>query len=149
MEVTQVTVDFIKGFEGCILDAYQDQRGIWTIGYGSTGQGIEEGTSWTQYEAEEDLSKKLNGIAHWLDSLVKVGTTPGQNTALISLCYNIGYGEFKKSALLRLLNESQYQAAADQFLLWDKINGYVSNGLLRRRHAERSLFLQTGILPPG
>ena len=32
-------------------------------------------------------------------------------------------------------------AAADQFLVWDKVAGQVSDGLVRRRAAERALFV--------
>jgi lysozyme len=140
MEITSQTVDFVKGWEGCRLEAYQDQRGKWTIGYGQTGPDIHEGTVWSQDEADEKLTDTLTGISHWLGELVRVSTNSNQDTALISLAYNIGYGDLKTSALLRFLNKGEYSMAANQFPLWNKVNGYVDHGLTRRREAERVLF---------
>jgi GH24 family phage-related lysozyme (muramidase) len=39
---------------------------------------------------------------------------------------------------------AEYAAAADEFLKWRKANGVVLNGLVRRREAERALFLSGG-----
>ncbi|WP_244120010.1 glycoside hydrolase family protein, partial [Burkholderia gladioli] len=46
-----------------------------------------------------------------------------------------------QSTLLRMLNASARPAAADQFLVWNRAGGVVSDGLKRRRAAERDLFL--------
>ena len=45
------------------------------------------------------------------------------------------------STLLKLLNQENYQAAANQFSVWNKVNGQPWLGLTRRRLAERALFL--------
>lgn len=60
--------------------------------------------------------------------------------ALTSLAYNFGGGSLERSTLLKLLNEGDYKGAADQFPLWDHAAGKVSDGLLKRREAERVLF---------
>ena len=65
-----------------------------------------------------------------------------QFDALVSLTYNIGENAFKKSTLLKMLNAGNYQGAADQFLVWNKSNGQVLNGLVRRRKTEREMFLK-------
>lgn len=59
----------------------------------------------------------------------------------MSLAYNIGVSAFRGSTLLRLLNVSQYQAASDEFPRWNKAGGKVLPGLVKRRAAERALFL--------
>ncbi|WP_335876684.1 lysozyme, partial [Acinetobacter baumannii] len=46
------------------------------------------------------------------------------------------------STLLKKLNKGDYQGAADQFLVWNKAGGKVMKGLVRRREAERALFLK-------
>ncbi|WP_407043776.1 glycoside hydrolase family protein, partial [Candidatus Liberibacter solanacearum] len=33
-------MDFVKGFEGLCLTAYRCLAGIWTIGYGHTGNDV-------------------------------------------------------------------------------------------------------------
>eukprot|EP01084_Bolivina_argentea_P314421 544600_1 len=63
-----------------------------------------------------------------------------QFDALVSLAYNIGCGNFKSSTLLSKLNKKDYTGAAAQFLVWNKVKGKVSNGLKRRRAAEKALF---------
>ncbi|KQD16250.1 lysozyme [Acinetobacter baumannii] len=68
--------------------------------------------------------------------------TQNQFDALVSLAYNIGSGAFKGSTLLKLLNKGDYKGAADQFLVWNKAGGKVMKGLVRRREAERALFLK-------
>jgi GH24 family phage-related lysozyme (muramidase) len=42
--------------------------------------------------------------------------------------------------LHRLLEEEKYAEAARQFVLGDDLAGVVSDGLLRRREAERAMF---------
>jgi GH24 family phage-related lysozyme (muramidase) len=38
-------------------------------------------------------------------------------------------------------NRGEFEGAADEFLKWRKSNGVVLAGLVRRREAERALFL--------
>jgi lysozyme len=45
------------------------------------------------------------------------------------------------STLVILLNSGQADAAAQQFVRWDKAGGREVAGLKRRREAERDLFL--------
>ncbi len=52
---------------------------------------------------------------------VKVDLVQHQFDALTSLVYNIGGYNFVNSTLLQMLNRSDYDSAADQFLEWNKI----------------------------
>lgn len=142
MAVSQTTLNFIKQFEGCKLTAYQDQGGVWTCGWGSTGPDITEGTSWTQQQADDRFAQDLQKFDGYVTSYVKVPINDNQRAALTSFCYNLGPGNLRASGLLKLLNQSNYSGAADQFLLWNRVNHYVNAGLTRRRQAERALFLQ-------
>ena len=63
-----------------------------------------------------------------------------QFDALVSLTYNIGTGAFKKSTLLKKLNEADYKSASAQFNVWNKGGGKVMQGLVNRRAVERKLF---------
>ncbi|EPF81527.1 lysozyme, partial [Acinetobacter gyllenbergii] len=49
---------------------------------------------------------------------------------------------FKDSTLLKKLNAGDFMGAADQFPQWNKGGGKVMKGLVRRRAAERELFLK-------
>lgn len=133
-------ISLIKEFEGCALRPYQDLRGIWTVGYGHT-HNVCADTVCTADDAEKMLSDDLRMVALQVDGLSLITLTDNQRCALISLVYNIGCGRFQVSTLLKKLNNRDLSGASDEFLVWDKINGKPCDGLLRRRKAERELFL--------
>ena len=132
----------IKEFEGCKLKAYKCPAGIWTIGYGHTGNDVYEGKTITQQEAEVILENDLKRFVDGVDKLVTVQLTRNQLGALVSFAFNVGLGNFRSSTLLKILNQGRYADAAEQFLRWDKAGGKVLPGLTKRRHAERTLFLK-------
>lgn len=139
-------IDFIIQFEGLQLCAYEDQNGIWTVGYGSTGGDIKENTKFTLEEAKNRLLKDLDSICLILSKWVKAKVNENQVTALLSFVYNIGAGNFHNSSVLKYLNECNYTACAEAFLLWNKVGLQINRGLVRRRQAERTLFLTP--MPP-
>ena len=134
-------MDLIQQFEGCKLTAYLCPAGVWTIGWGSTGIGVSKGVTWTQAEADERYKKDIAFFKTGVKKLVTVPINNNQLEALTSFAYNLGLGALKESTLLKYLNKGDYQAAANQFLRWDKAGGKVLAGLTRRRTAERNLFL--------
>ena len=134
-------LNIIKQFEGCKLKAYQDIVGVWTIGFGSTAN-VSPGEVITIDEALKRLNDDVAVRANKVQKLVTADCTNNQLCALVSLSYNIGLGNLTHSTLLKLLNErADVHQVADEFLKWDKAGGQVVAGLLRRRQAERSLFL--------
>lgn len=141
MQLGAAGLALIKQFEGCRLTAYQDQRGIWTIGYGHTGPEVVEGLTWTRGQADAALLSNTHTASNALLRLVDIAMTQNQFDALTSLVFNIGVGNFGSSTLLKLLNQNHVPQAADQFLVWDHVNGVPDPGLLRRRQAEQALFL--------
>jgi GH24 family phage-related lysozyme (muramidase) len=131
----------IKDFEGLRLEAYICPAGVPTIGYGSTA-GVKMGLSITVDEAEALLIKDLERFEAAIRSAVTVPLTDNQFSSLVCFSFNVGTGAFRDSTLLRLLNQGDYQGAADQLLRWDKAGGKSLPGLQRRRQAERALFLK-------
>lgn len=139
-----LAVALAKESEGCRLRAYPDPAtgaDPWTVGYGATGYGITRDTVWTQEQADADLQNRLRAIGVRIDELVKVSITDEQKAALCDFAYNLGIGALAGSTLLRLLNEGDTQGAADEFPKWNKAAGKVLPGLVKRRDAERALFL--------
>ncbi|MEG4344417.1 glycoside hydrolase family protein [Microcoleus sp. A003_D6] len=128
-------------FEGCELTAYDDGGGVWTIGYGHTGDDVFPGLTISQTQAEELLRLDLEKFESFVEDAVEVQLNDNQFSALVCFCFNVGPGGFGSSTLLRLLNQGNYQGAANQFPVWNKVNGQPWLGLTRRRLAERSLFL--------
>ncbi|WP_080641689.1 lysozyme [Brucella anthropi] len=139
----------IEQREGVELTAYKDSAGIWTIGVGHTSAAgapkVVAGMKITAARASEILSRDLTTFEAAVSAAVKVPLNQNEFDALVSFAFNVGAGAFKGSTLLKRLNTGDRQAAADQFLVWNKItvNGkkQVLKGLTIRREAERKQFL--------
>lgn len=146
MKTSQVGIELISSFEDTKLQAYDDGVGVWTIGIGTTvypnGVKVKKGDKCTLEQAKEYFAHDLKRFESSVNKLVEVPLSQNQFDALVSLTYNIGSGAFAKSTLLRKLNAKDYQGAADQFLVWIRGGGKVLKGLVRRREAERALFLK-------
>ncbi|MDS7935684.1 lysozyme [Acinetobacter sp. V91_7] len=143
---SQIGINLISGFESTQLKAYDDGVGVWTIGIGTTvypnGTKVKKGDTCTLEQAKSYFKYDLAKFEKTVNESVAVPLTQNQFDALVSLTYNIGSGAFKGSTLLKRLNTKDYSSAADQFLVWNKADGKVLNGLVRRRAAERELFLK-------
>jgi lysozyme len=127
-------------FEGCRLSAYQDQVGVWTVGYGHTGPEVCSGMTITLEQAQALLARDVGSAAACVNEAVAVELTQAEFDALVDFVFNLGAGAFRESTLLRLLNAGEIASAATQFALWDRAGGAVVAGLLRRRQAETALF---------
>lgn len=137
-------ITLIKKWEGCKLNAYLDSGGVWTIGYGTTfypdGTRVKEGDTCTQEQADAWLHGHVNDLVFELLNEVKVTLNANQIKALVCFIYNIGMGAFKKSTMLRLINDGKVLEASEQFIRWNKDNGVVVPGLTNRRLDEKKLF---------
>lgn len=139
--ISQKGIDLIKEFEGFRSKAYRCPAGVWTIAYGHTA-GVKPGMTVTREQGEAMLRKDLKIYErHVADALGDTKTSQGQWDALVSFCYNAGPGNLRKSSMLRLHKQGKYQAAAQAFMAWTKGGGRVLPGLVRRRKAEKALYL--------
>lgn len=139
-QINEAGLKLIKEFEGCSLVAYQDAAGIWTIGYGCT-HDVSPGMTITAEEAESRLRKYADATAVQVQNLLKWAVNDNQFSAIGVFAYNVGCGNLQKSTLLNCVNTGHLEDAAEEFLRWVKVAGIPSDGLLRRRKAERELFL--------
>jgi lysozyme len=139
MKTSQNGRNLIVMFEGSELTAYKDQRGIWTICSGHTGPAVVEGMTCTPEQCDAYLAADLATAEHAVNAL---GVDLNQNRfdACVSLAYNIGAHAFSKSTVAADIRAGHFYAAAVAFLLWEKTNGEVNPGLIRRRQAEKALF---------
>ena len=146
MKTSSNGTSLIKEFEGFVANAYLCPAKVWTIGIGTTiypnGVKVKKGDKCTLEQALEYLQHDLKSFEKTVNESVKVPLSQNQFDALVSLAYNIGSGAFKNSTLLKKLNAKDYAGAADQFLVWNRGGGKVLKGLVRRREAERALFLK-------
>lgn len=137
MKTSDNGLHLIKQFEGCKLTAYKCPAGIWTIGVGHTG-GVTPGMTITQAKADELLRKDVERFEKAVNAYVaKLGLNQNQFDALVSFTFNGGEG-----MLQTLCKNRNAKQIADALLLYNKGGGKVLPGLVKRREAEKALFVK-------
>ena len=133
-------LNLIKSFEGCRLKAYKPVKTekYYTIGYGHYGADVAPNAVITQYQAElfllKDIARfcaavnKYDHIYHW---------SQNEFDALVSFAFNIGNID-----QLTAKGTRSKSVIADKILLYNKSGKKVLPGLVRRRIAERNLFVK-------
>lgn len=134
-------IPLIKEFEGCKLKAYLCPANVWTIGYGHT-DGVKEGDEITQQEADRLLVNDVDLFTAGVQRLVTSDINRNQLGALVSFAFNLGLGNLRHSTLLKLVNAGDFVKAANEFDKWVYVAKHKLNGLVRRRAAEKALFLK-------
>jgi len=148
MITSNAGLELIKLYEGCRLTAYKCPAGVWTIGIGHTGTvngvKISAGLKISEAKAEELLRSDLQRFESAVNALILpyCPLNQYQFDALVSFCFNIGITAFSRSTLVKLLTQKRYAEAAEQFKRWNKGGGKVLPGLVKRRSAEKALFLK-------
>ena len=132
---------FTESFEDCKLVAYQDQAGVWTIGWGHTA-GVSEGDTCTQEMAYAWLIEDMAPVIAAVNTC-EVDLNQMQFDALVDFGFNLGVEALLGSTLWRLVNARDFNGAEAQFPRWCHAGGLVSAGLLRRRKAEDAEFSDT------
>ena len=148
MKISNKGIALIKEYEGCKLKAYKCSAGVWTIGYGHT-RGVKAGDVITQAQADAFFLEDIKAFERDVNSLLKVPVTQGMFDALVSFAFNVGSDidadtvaeGLGDSTLLKKVNAGDKAGAANEFAKWNKAAGKVVAGLVRRREAERKLFL--------
>lgn len=139
--------------------------GIWTAGYGhalvhpDTGKFLREEDKELAYQlagnlTEEEAEQWLLQDLRRFEAIVRShfsGLDQAQFSALVSLCYNIGAGNFASSSVVRFVKQNKTTEAAEAILLWNKarVKGKMTTlrGLTARRKSERHLFIN-GVFKP-
>lgn len=134
---------FIKSWEGFRAQPYLCTGGVPTIGWGTTKGITMNHPAITREQADIWFDRDIKVFENAVNKAVKVELNQNQFNALVSFTYNVGIGALQNSTLLKVLNEREYLEAADQLLRWNKSGGKVTRGLVRRRTAEREMFLRT------
>lgn len=162
-------LNIIRSFEGledgnpntANLDPYLCPANVWTIGWGHAiiykGQQLNKEndpfgsmakklypTGITLEQADfmlkEDIYIRCKNLNN--NILGNILLNENQFSAIVSFVYNVGEANFAKSTMLRKLKMGDYVGASNQFGKWVRANGVVLNGLIKRREAERKLFLK-------
>ena len=143
-KVSRAGMELIKTFEGYRRSAAQLADGRWTIGYGHT-KTARQGAEVSEADAEALLYYDLMGVAAVVNDQTYTPLTQNQFDALVSFASNVGVEAFRKSAVLRRVNEGSMLQAAWALEMWRKADfegeQIVVDALVRRRAAEKALFL--------
>ena len=142
MNISAEGIKLIDSFEGVRLTAYQDIKGIWTIGVGHTGKDVHPGLVISQEQADNLLQMDLRMTEAAVSHLVKVALNQCQFDALVSFTFNVGAGNLATSTLLRDLNAEDVTDADRQFVCWDQAGNVEVGGLRERRLTEAAMFAQ-------
>lgn len=133
--------------EGLRLETYWDHlAGVWSIGWGHTGDDVYPGRKITEGEASELLRQDVITAERAIRHRVLVQLRQNEFDALVSLVYNLGPGEVlnpKTSTLKRKLDSGDLAGAAGEFTRWNTSGGETVEGLVLRRWREAGLWLGT------
>jgi len=156
LDTNPAGIALIKRWESFRPNWYTDVAGIWTIGYGTTEANYTRLTGGTRFhtrQISERTAERLL-VAHILsdaepavERYVNADINSNQFSALVSFVYNVGAGAFRKSTLLKRVNEGRDLEASDEFLRWVYAGGEYYVGLYRRRLDESALFLRPYTIP--
>ena len=143
MRISEKGLNLIKQFEGCELNAYKCPSGVWTLGWGHT-ENVTPNQSITQEEADNLLINDMVKYENYVNNCGDLTFIPNQNQfdALVSFTYNCGQG-----SLSTLVQNRDANIVADKLLLYVNGSNGVLQGLVRRREAERQLFLNGDFAP--
>lgn len=146
MRISVLGLELIKRYEGFSAAPYLCPAGVPTIGYGSTYYENDQKVELSDPPITEDwaLQLLLNTVVTYEKAVASMVTSPisqNQFDALTSFCYNVGVTNFKKSTLLKLVNNNPLDPnIAIQFGRWIRANGRVLAGLVKRRKSEADLY---------
>ncbi len=140
MRPSESLLAFIKAWEGCRLEAYDDGVGVWTIGVGRT-KNVKRGDTCTQEQADSWLADDVDEAWHGIDQFIRQTLAQHEMDAVVSLCFNVGVHKLSSSTLISRINSGDFDSAAREFLRWNRAGGRILPGLTKRRQAEQRMFL--------
>lgn len=143
--VSAVGINLIKKWESCVLTAYDDGTGVWTIGWGHTS-GVTQGMSITQEQADAMLAEDLviyNNAVRAYDA--QYHWTQNEEDALTSFAFNLGTGSISQVTANGTRTKEQIAA---KMLEYVNAGGKPLEGLRNRRREEAALFRETGTVDP-
>ena len=158
MKVSDACVEMIKHHEGVRSKPYSCPAGLWTIGVGhvlypeQAKLKLEERKAYPlRFDHDKiwsdggidailrsDLTRFESGVLRLCPGAIN---SQAHFDALVSFSFNVGLGSLQSSTLRMKYNRGEYEAAADEFVKWNKGGGRILPGLTRRRLAEQALFL--------
>lgn len=166
MKLSKTGANLMHQYEGYRNKPYLCPAHIWTIGYGHVlyqdqirlpvvkKEGYtglirkeyvlkpEDNRVWTKEEIEKLFA---DDIASFERGVLRLAPTvfgrQGAFDACVSFAFNAGLGNFQRSTIRMKINRGEWESAAEAFMMWTKGGGKELPGLVKRRKAEKALFL--------
>ena len=167
MKLSEKGAALMHQYEGCRNKPYQCPAHIWTIGYGhvlyqdqirlpmARVEGKEvpmirkeyplkgnDARVWSKEEIDalfrNDVASFERGVLRLAPGLVG---RQGSFDACVAFSFNAGLGNFQRSGIRQKILREDWEGAAEAFKEWTKGGGKVLPGLVKRREAEKALFL--------
>ena len=146
---------FIKEMEGFAPSIYKDVVGVRTIGYGLTGNEIENYNNITEEKATQLLTKYINDS--YYSKVLNIVKSKGvqhplqrEIDAFACFAYNLGVGSFSQSTLLKKYAAGERgESIHNEFMRWIYANKKVYQGLIKRRNLEWKIFCGSKDNIPG
>jgi lysozyme len=147
IEITDATISLVKKFEKFSSVIYPCLAGKPTIGYGhvvNEAEKLKYKNGISAKEADDILREDLQHAVNCLKKLIKISLTANQISALISLIFNVGCGDFASSKALKLINQNNLEKAKielfDRTIGFVRIGNKIITGLVNRRALEEKLW---------
>lgn len=153
MKIGPDGIKVLHYFETCKLVAYPDpgskDGSPWTIFWGHTGPEVKKGMTGTQAQADAVLLQDIARFEAGVLSLITRTPTQRQFDSLVTFSFNVGLDidedfiaeGLGDSTLLRKFNAGDTVGVGKEFPKWNKNDGKVMRGLIRRRYVETLIFL--------
>ncbi len=167
MKLSEAGATLMHQYEGYRTKPYLCPAHIWTIGYGHVlyqdqirlpvvrveGKDTamirkemplkpEDNRVWTKEEIEKLFADDVASFERGVLRLAPVVLDrQGAFDACVSFSFNAGLGNFQRSTIRMKTNRREWDAAADAFMQWTRGGGKELPGLVKRRKAEKALFL--------
>ena len=153
-------------FEGYRNKPYRCSAAIWTVGWGHamysdqlnlpnvrkegylglirSDYQLKEGDArvWSKEELvnlfKMDIDNFERGVLRLSPNLA---SHQSKFDAVVSFAYNAGLGNYQRSTIRMKVNRGDWEGAAEAFMSWTKAGGKEVSGLVKRRVAEKKLFL--------
>ncbi|CAA2137808.1 MULTISPECIES: lysozyme [Methylobacterium] len=139
MDLSAIGHAVLVAREGRRLEAYRDSVSIWTIGIGHTSAAgppvVTPGLRLTAAECDALFARDVGRFVRTVATVVPNDLPDHAFDALVSLCFNIGEGAFRRSTVVRRLNAGDRAGAAEAILMWNR-----PASLIPRRRAEYDQF---------
>jgi lysozyme len=156
VKVSDKLIEMIKHDEGVVMRPYQCPALLWTVGVGHVidptharvkledRKALPIPAGWDRTlsmdEVNDILKKDLNRFEAGVMRLCPKTTKQSHFDALVSFSFNVGLGNLQNSTLRMKHNREEFEAAAEEFLKWNKAGGKVLKGLDKRRRGEKALY---------